>query len=118
MSESLLNFFIGVSNYYLGWITSCLFVYILILAWFSINILFVDKNHSHFTQDLFGLVSSYIFCVLLALIQAVIIGTLFYFVTNITEIGLIKKFFLNSLLPIFFIGYDYLRKIMNERESF
>lgn len=117
MSGLLLNFISGVSTYYFSWIMSSLFVYISILTFFSIKISILDKNHSHITQDLFGMVGSFIFCVLLALIQGMFIGTVLYFIANITEIGLIKKSLYNALLPMFLIGYYYFGNKIGEKEK-
>lgn len=116
MSGLLIHFISGVSNYYCSWITSSLFVYLSILAFFAIKILLIDKQHSHLTQDLFGLAGSFFFCVLLAFIQGVLIGTVLYFFTNNTEIALIKRVIYNSILPLFLIGYDYLEKKKNEEK--
>ena len=114
MSGLILHFITGVSNYYSSWITSSLFVYLSILAFFAIKILIIDKNNSHLKQDLFGLVGFCIFCVLSALIQGVLLGTLLYFITNNTEMALIKRILYNSILPMFLIGYDYFGKKMSE----
>jgi cell shape-determining protein MreD len=114
MSGLILHFITGVSNYYFRWITSSLFVYFSILAFFAIKILIIDKNNSHLKQDLFGLVGTCIFCVLSALIQGVLLGTVLYFITNNTEMALIKRILYNSILPMFLIGYDYFGKKMSE----
>ncbi len=118
MSGLLLDFISGVSSYYLGWISSSLFVYLSILTFFAIKILVLDKNHQgYLRQDLFGLAGSFIFCVLLAIIQGVLFGTALYFVTNVTEMGLIRKVFYNAFLPMLLIGFDYLGKRNREENK-
>ncbi len=68
-------------------------------------------------QDVFGLICSIIFCILLAIVQGVLIGTVYYVITNNVEIPFIKKMFLNSTLPIILIGYEFFKGKNNEEKD-
>jgi len=106
----ILDFISAVSKYYLSWFISSSFVYILILALFTMKVFFSEKKNRFIMQDLFGVLCSLILCVFLALIQGVIIGTFVYFFNFHSEISLFKKILYNSYLPLFLIAYDYFGK--------
>lgn len=115
MSSSLINFLCAVSNYYISWILPSLIVYITILAVFTLKVIFYQRNKKYIVQDIFGAICSLLFCIFLAIIQGIFLGSVIYFTNNNTEIPLLKKIFFNTSLPAILMGFEFLLKSLSRK---